>query len=49
MDFYPFLYILTVKSMGERLMWHHKVLILLSVLINLWGVVWVNKFGWWAF
>jgi hypothetical protein len=48
MDFYPFLYILTVKGMGERLRWHHKVLILLSVLINLWGVVWVNKFGWWA-
>ena len=49
MDFYPFLYILTVKGMGERIKWHHKVLIVLSVLVNLWGVLWVNKFGWWAF
>ena len=49
MDFYPFLYILTVKGMGERIKWHHKVLIVLSVLVNLWGVIWVNKFGWWAF
>ena len=49
MDFYPFLYILTVKGMGERVRWHQKVLIVLSVLVNLWGVVWVNKFGWWAF
>jgi hypothetical protein len=48
MDFYPFLYILTVKGMGERIRWHHKVLIVLSVLVNLLGVVWVNKFGWWA-
>jgi hypothetical protein len=49
MDFYPFLFILTVKGMGERLRWHHKALILLSVLVNLWGVIWVNKFGWWAY
>jgi hypothetical protein len=49
MDFYPFLYVLTVKGMGERIRWHQKVLIVLSVLVNLWGVIWVNKFGWWAF
>jgi len=49
MDFYPFLYILTVKGMGGSFRWRHKVLIVLSVLVNLWGVVWVNKFGWWAF
>jgi hypothetical protein len=49
MDFYPFLYILTVKGLGERIKWHHKVLIVLSILVNLWGVIWVNKFGWWAF
>ena len=48
MDFYPFLFILTVKGMGEQLRWHHRALILLSVLVNLWGVIWVNKFGWWA-
>jgi hypothetical protein len=49
MDFYPFLFLLTVKGMGERLKGHHKALILLSVLVNLWGVLWVNKFGWWAY
>ena len=48
MDFYPFLFILTVKGMGEQLRWHHRALILLSVLVNLWGVIWVNKFGGWA-
>lgn len=52
MDFYPFLFLLTVKGMGGRargkLRWHHKALIILSVLVNLWGVIWVNKFGWWA-
>jgi uncharacterized membrane protein (GlpM family) len=48
MDFYPFLYILTVKGIGERIEWHHKALIILSVLVNLWGIVWVNKFGWWT-
>jgi hypothetical protein len=48
MDFYPFLYLLTVKGIGERIRWHHKALIILSVLVNLWGVIWVNKFGWWA-
>lgn len=49
MDFYPFLYILTVKGLGERIKWHHKVLIVPSILVNLWGVIWINKFGWWAF
>ena len=44
-DFYPFLYVLTVKGMGEKVMWHHKVLIILSVLVNLWGIIWVTKFG----
>ncbi|HDS45513.1 MAG TPA: hypothetical protein ENN68_05405 [Methanomicrobia archaeon] len=48
MDFYPFLFLLTVKGMGEQLRWHHRALILLSVLVNVWGVIWVNKFGWWA-
>ena len=49
MDFYPFLFLLTVKGLGERLKGHHKGLILLSVLINFWGVLWVNKFNWWSF
>ena len=49
MDFYPFLYILTVKGVGKRNKWHSKLLIILSVLVNLWGVIWINKFDWWTF
>ncbi len=49
MDFYPFLLILTAKGIslnGLTLRWYHKFLIGISVLINLWGVLWINKFGW---
>ncbi len=46
MDFYPFLFLLTVKGMRDRIRWHHKVLICLGILVNLWGVLWINKFGW---
>ena len=58
-DFYPFLLILTwlgIKStMGIRyslgltdLRWHHKLLISIGILVNLWGVLWINKFGWFS-
>jgi len=40
--------VLTVKGMGERIKWHHKVLIIFTVLVNMKGVIGVNKFGWWA-
>jgi hypothetical protein len=56
-DFYPFLLVLTwlgMKStMGSKyslgytdLRWHHKLLISIGILVNLWGVLWINKFGW---
>ncbi len=44
-DYYPFLLILTVKGMGDNIRWHHKFLISLSILVNLWGVIWFNKIG----
>jgi hypothetical protein len=44
MDFYPFLLILTVRGMA--LNWYHKLFIGISILVNLWGVLWINKFGW---
>ncbi len=44
LDFMPFLFLLTIKGMGEELSWHQKALILASVVVNLWGVVWINKF-----
>ncbi len=44
MDFYPFLFVLTVKGMGTKLKWYHKVLIILGIVVNAWGVIAINKF-----
>lgn len=52
MDFYPFLLVLTALGINKNvnagldLTWDVKAMICLSVLINLWGVIWINKFGW---
>jgi len=46
LDFYPFLFLLTVKGIGDGIKWHHKLLIIIGILVNLWGVLWINKFGW---
>ena len=43
-DFYPFLFLLTVRGMGGNLKWYHKVLIIIGVIVNLIGVVAINKF-----
>jgi len=46
-DFYPFLIFLTIKGVSRsELKWHHWVLLALSVIVNTWGVLWINKFGW---
>jgi hypothetical protein len=54
MDFYPFLVVLTALGIGSGLgkrgeltRWQ-QLLILISILVNLWGVLWINKFGWTA-
>ncbi len=44
MDFYPLLFLLTVRGMGGNLKWYHKVLIIIGIVVNLWGVVAINKF-----
>ena len=44
MDFYPFLLILIAR--GRDLRWYHKLLIGIGIMVNLWGVLWINKFGW---
>ena len=49
LDFVPFLMLLTAAGMRENLGWTEKVLIVLSVLINLWGVVSIIKFGFVSF
>lgn len=43
-DFYPFLFILTVVGIGEKIKWNHMLLILIGVGVNLWGVLSVGKF-----
>ena len=46
-DFYPILIFLLAKGLSaSRLRWHHLLLLVLSILVNLWGVLWINKFGW---
>lgn len=51
-DFYPFLLVLIALGIKSQLKengdlrWHHKTLIVLSILINTWGILWINKFGW---
>ncbi|MEM2110458.1 MAG: hypothetical protein QXX08_01090 [Candidatus Bathyarchaeia archaeon] len=45
LDFTPFLIMLTAKGMREKLGWSEKSLIILSMLINLWGVISIVKFG----
>ena len=45
-DFYPFLFLLTIKGIGDEIKWYHKLLIIIGVLVNLWGVLWIFKFGW---
>jgi hypothetical protein len=44
MDFYPFLFILTVRGMGNNLRWYHKLLIVIGIIVNCWGVIAINKF-----
>ena len=46
-DFYPFIILLLCFHLGSRpLTKLHWILLALSTLVNLWGVVWINKFGW---
>ncbi len=44
LDFMPFLFLLTAYAMGPDLKWHHKTLIMLSVLLNFWGILWIYQF-----
>ncbi len=45
MDFYPFLYVLTVRGMGEKVRWHHILLLVIAILVNLWGTLAINQFN----
>jgi hypothetical protein len=49
LDFTPFLMLLVAAGMRENLGWTEKVLIILSVLVNLWGVVSIIGFNFVSF
>jgi hypothetical protein len=44
LDFYPFLFLLVVRAVGDRIAWYHIALIVMSVVINLWGILWLYQF-----
>jgi hypothetical protein len=44
LDIYPFLLLLVVKAVGNQVRWYHMALIVASVVINLWGIVWIYHF-----
>ena len=49
-DFYPLIFLLLVNSLkNKNLAWHHYFLLFFGILVNLWGVLWINKFGWVSF
>lgn len=49
-DFYPFLTLLTIKgTIKTGLKWHHWLLLIIGIVVNLWGVIWINKFGYIGF
>jgi hypothetical protein len=43
-DFYPFLFMLTVIGIGQKIRWHHVTLITLGIIVNLWGVLTMSRF-----
>jgi hypothetical protein len=44
LDFYPFLFVLTLKGFRQKLRWYHKALIIAGVVVNLVGTVAVNQY-----
>jgi hypothetical protein len=45
-DFYPLILFLIVKYVSDKKMeWHHWTLLTISILVNLWGAVFINKLG----
>jgi hypothetical protein len=48
LDFMPFLLILTASAMRDRVRWWMIALIVLSIAINLWGVLMLSVYDIWA-
>jgi len=47
-DFYPFLTYLTILGVANQKgpRWYHWSFLFFGIIVNLWGVLWINKFGW---
>lgn len=47
-DFYPFLTYLTIQGVANQKgpKWYHWLFLIFGLLVNLWGVVWINVFNW---
>jgi len=47
-DFYPFLTYLTILGVANQKgpRWYHWFFLVFGIIVNLWGVLWINKFGW---
>lgn len=49
-DFYPFLLFLTIKAVARTgLAWYHWLVLVICIVVNTWGVLWINKFHWVSF
>jgi hypothetical protein len=57
LDFMPFLWLLTVRFIGEDVKWWHVALIAAAIAVNIMGVAWfyhfdvnkTNDWTWWTF
>lgn len=45
-DFYPFLFLLLIRVVAKSQKGPAWFLLVLAILVNFWGVLWINKFGW---
>ncbi len=50
-DFYPLLFLLVIKGVNKMNgpKWHHWLFLIISIVVNLWGVLWINFFNWVSF
>lgn len=45
-DFYPFLFLILIYALPKKLKYYHWLLLIISIAVNAWGVVFINKMGW---
>lgn len=49
-DFYPLLFLLLIKYFSKnKITKIHWLFLIFGIIVNLWGVLWINKFGWVGF